>query len=188
MRIITLGVDCGVTFRLRDLKIKQENSLFEWWASPIFKEVVDVLEKCLNGEKLVVVNTHMVGNHNYEGTTIRTAHYIGKTGERSIDAIVDRRSERLREYLCGSEKVIFMRELGGDNILETVKRFKEVIERFNPSLQYKLIIMDNSLEPCEPLEHVFFYKIDRSKYMEYIYNCFGEHPPIVPRIITDMDP
>lgn len=194
MIIIPLGCDCNISFKLQKLGIKQENSIFEWWASTNLKDVVFILEKilmCQTPEIDGPNNTIWPGNHIFKGADIRTAHYINKSGEGSLEYIIPRRCERLRKQLMTTENVLFIRENQGNYSytydIEVLRYFKRVIEKYNPSLKYKLLNINyhaHIFGECDIPEIIHCYHHD-SLYYQHIYNCFNEHPPKMCSIITD---
>ena len=189
MRLVVLGYNCTITFALQELCIKQSNSLFEWWLSPQFSEVLDVLEKCLKKEPLVVEYGKCFDNHSFQNAIIRTSHYIGKTGEQSVEAIVERRAKRLHEFLESDEQIVFLRneEPPNTTTFEEAKRFKQLIANYYPSAKYVLILLQTPTF-SETLESVFEFEDDPKKYIEYIMQCVGEVPPKTECFIHDLCP
>lgn len=169
MIIISLGYDCTVTKQLEGMGLRQQDSPFDWWASPRFSDVLSVMERILNGQEIGLDPPHLSsipGNHLMTGTLIRTNHYVGVD---NFAETMNRRCKRFEENIRSSENVLFVREQECDDSPPDLELFKKLIETFNPALNYSLLILySNGFTPCK-LSRVFEYPFDGgSKMGEYI--------------------
>jgi len=164
IKIILIGRCCRISFDFISLSLKQETSLFEWTWTDTLSEINFIIRKIINNEKINIIRID--GNDFFEGTNIKTSHYIDK----DYESIVLRRRQRLIDNILSNDEILFVR----DDVLHTIQKqeiedFFSLIKTINPSVSCKMLLLSD-LESFTIIEHpnLIHKKYDKSQYLTYI--------------------
>ena len=166
--IIIIGRCCRISFDfIRSNLKKQATSLFEWTWTDTLTEINYVLNRLLFDLPIHIIR---IDNDDvFEGTNIKTSHYI----DRNYQEIVDRRAMRLKNTLRNSNQILFVRDDLLNTIqLDEIQEFFSIIHCFNPKLECKLLLLSND-KNFTPIKFpgLYHYPYDQSRYESYIESC-----------------
>lgn len=168
-KLIILGRCCRVTCDMIKLGYKKESSMFEWLWTDNLSDINFIIAKLINTEPLYVFRNQ----HNQDqitGTSIISSHYTNS----DYFQILERRSKRFINDLSSNDPILFIR----DDVMSTItlsdlESFKELINRINPLLDYKILLLSDSkyYSPlvCTNVIHKIY---DVNRYEEYIDQCY----------------
>lgn len=142
MIVILLGEGCQITWDFDKLKIEKWRSVFEWFLSVKFTDLLYVIKKLSLGETLKVTHQNIYpGNLFLDDTDIRTTHY----SESDLEQVLKRRGDRFIADVKSNEKILFVRYEHPEysTTREDVFEFNRLIEEINPECQYKLLLFAN---------------------------------------------
>ena len=143
MVIILLGEGCQISWDFDKLGIDKSRSIFEWFLSVKFTDILYIINKLITGEELHVTRQDAYrGNLFMDNTDIRTTHY----SEDKLVDILKRRGARFIEQVKSDERILFVRYEHSDykTTIDDVLEFDRLIKMINPNCQYKLLLFANS--------------------------------------------
>jgi hypothetical protein len=173
-KIISLGYNCNVTFLLGHNNLKKESSLFEWFETKNFSDIIDVIEKFsdkyndIENYEINIKPTHKSKGVIIEKNSIYSAHY-------NIDnfrEIFNRRCKRFFNDIIKSKNLLFIR-VKNYNIISKVDivRFEKIIRNINPNLEKINILLIDSLENGQNKIHDYKdYDIMLTRYIKMTKN------------------
>jgi hypothetical protein len=136
--IIPLGHNCNITFLLLHTNIKKETSLFEWFATENFTDVIDIIDKFSKiYNEIEKHDINIIPRNNEKGVIIEkdsicSIHYK-KSNYREI---LNRRCKRFFENIKNSKSLLFIRMKNGNIIKsEDINRLKKIVADINPVLE-----------------------------------------------------
>lgn len=158
--IIGLGNTCNVSFAMCKMKLRAASTLFEWFVSTDFEDILKVLEKLHTDgvDGLRAVGSH-IGSVKFEGTMIYSGHYAPNV----YQPIMKRRAERLLDDIHNhSKNCVFMRiEDKPFTTFEQVEKFFHILDKIDPDHRCFLILIqigENMPRYEHPrLFHAFFH-------------------------------
>jgi hypothetical protein len=137
-KIIPLGYNCNVTFLLGHNNLKKESSLFEWFETKSFSDIIDVIEKLskiyenIENNDINIIPSHKEHGVIIEKNSIYSAHYSKK----NYREIFNRRCKRFFYDIKTSKKLLFVRVKNYNYINKNeMIRFKNLIEKINPNIE-----------------------------------------------------
>jgi hypothetical protein len=148
-KIIPLGYNCNVTFLLGHTNLKKESSLFEWFETKSFSDIIDVIEKLskiydnIENCKINITPSKKPSGVIIEKDSIYSAHY-SKTNYKEI---FDRRCKRFFDDIKNSKSLLFIRVKNYNSINKNdITKFKNLIKSINPELKkLNLLLIDDEI-------------------------------------------
>jgi hypothetical protein len=146
-KIIPLGFNCNVTFLLGHNNLKKESSLFEWFETKNFEDIVDVIEKLskiyndIENHDINFKHSNKPNGVIIEKDSIFSAHY----NIHNYREIFNRRCKRFFDDIIKSKSLLFMRVKINNNIDDKIiSKFENIIRTINPNLEkLNLMLIDN---------------------------------------------
>lgn len=139
MIIILLGEGCQISWDFDKLKIEKRRSIFEWFLSVKFTDLLCVIKKLSLGETLKVTRQNIYhGNLFMDETDIRTTHY----SESNLEQVLKRRGDRFIDDIKSNEKILFVRyeHAAYSTTEDDIHEFNTLIRGINPECQYNLLL------------------------------------------------
>lgn len=141
---IVLGGGCDVSFALESLDIKQKSSVFEWFSSIEFQDVLDAILGKFQNVKLISEN-----GVRWKDTSIHSSHYHLP----HYQQIFDRRSKRFLDEIQGSKPIVFIRkdidEDRGQTTIQQMLEFCDFVTKENPQLDFSVIWIQCPEKECD---------------------------------------
>ena len=142
--IILLGEGCQISWDFDKLDIKKSRSIFEWFLSVKFTDILYIIKKIATRQDLKVDSgDHRQYNNNLymDNTDIRTTHYTIP----DLESALKRRSIRFIDQVESNKTLLFVRyEHPGYSTTENdLVEFDELIKLINPNCKYNLLIFAN---------------------------------------------
>jgi hypothetical protein len=138
-KIIALGTCCQITWDLEKYGLRDESSVFEWYDSPLFKDILKIMKIIGNQEKIAITTRepeYPPDNLFLEDTRIKTGHYTID----ELPAILERRALRFVQFIRSEQPILFVRHERNNVTLDDVEEFKRIVESINPSCNYNLLL------------------------------------------------
>lgn len=142
MIIVLLGEGCQISWDFDKLKINKKRSIFEWFLSVKFTDILYIINKLINGDELRVTYQDIYrGNLFMDNTDIRTTHYT----ESDLVDVLKRRGSRFIEQVRSGESILFVRyehseyTTSKDDLLE----FDKLIKKINADCYYNFLLFAN---------------------------------------------
>jgi hypothetical protein len=142
MIIVLLGEGCQISWDFDKLEINKNRSIFEWFLSVKFTDILYIINKLIIGDELCVTRQDIYrGNLFMDNTDIRTTHY---TEDKMID-ILKRRGARFIEQVKSDERILFVRYEHSEyrTSIEDILEFSRLIKEINPKCVYNLLLFAN---------------------------------------------
>lgn len=139
MIIILLGEGCQISWDFDKLEIEKTRSIFEWFLSVKFTDLLYIIKKLSVGETLKVTHQNVYpGNLFMDETDIRTTHY----SESDLEQVLKRRGDRFINHVKSNEKILFVRYEHAEysTTEDDIHEFNTLIRGINPECQYNLLL------------------------------------------------
>jgi hypothetical protein len=138
-KIISIGKCCQITWDLQKYGLRDESSVFEWYDSSRFKDVLKIMRMIANREEIPLTEDlpNFPDNLFLANTRIRTSHYTKET----LPSILKRRADRFIDCIKSSQPLLFVRDECDGISLEDVEEFKMIVESINPNCNYNLLLV-----------------------------------------------
>lgn len=152
--IVPIGFNCNITFLLGHNNLKKESSLFEWFETKSFSDIVDVLEKISNStddiQNIPINIIPNIKNHGViiEKDSIFSAHY----NVNYYRDVFNRRCKRLFNDMKTAKRILFIRVKKANNLDNNdVIRLKNLIHKINPNIEkLNLLLIADHNYPIDP--------------------------------------
>lgn len=177
--IILLGEGCQISWDFDKLQIEKTRSIFEWFLSVKFTDILYIINKLISGDELCVTRQDIYrGNLFMDKTDIRTTHYI----ESKLVDVLQRRGSRFIDQVKSDEPILFVRyehseySTSKDDIFE----FDKLIKMINPDCRYNLLLFashgkTNLLEDLPGNAYHVLYNSDINVLRNYITEFETKH-------------
>jgi len=135
-KIIALGCCCQITFDLEKYGMRDESSVFEWYDSPLFNDILTIMNMIATGKEVPLIERSPFKKNIFlADTNIRTDHYT----KEALPEIFKRRADRFIEYIKSDIPLLFIRhDRKGISLLE-LEEFKRIVEGIHPACNYHLL-------------------------------------------------
>jgi hypothetical protein len=171
-----LGYHCNITNIMIRLRLKKETSLFEWFQIGSFQYVTDVILSIYNKIDDNIIKYYS-GEMKLLHDQLYSYHYHNIE---EFKVIFKRRAERFLNMLKQEEVLFLTMNPKGVKIPECeLRTFHDCIQKINPYLKWKILIIDTDNSHEYYLPYVISKSIPWSYYEEQIPtsldNLFKEH-------------
>ena len=174
MLIILLGEGCQVSWDIDKLYTDKDKprSIFEWFLSIKFTDILTIINKLHIGEELEVTRRENDSDNLFmDHTDIRTTHF----SKSELYEILKRRGKRFIDQVKSDEDILFIRYEHPEYITtqDDLQQFETLIKQINPECMYNLLLFTaydnlNLLPRCHNTISVLHDK--RKDLQEYIRN------------------
>jgi hypothetical protein len=140
-KLVALGSCCEITYDIERYGLRDESSVFEWYASNSFKDIIKIMNMIATGVEVPFAVRPEFGPDIFlADTDIHTLHYTLET----LPSIFKRRATRFIDFVKSDLPLLFIRHDRQGISLEDLEEFKRIIESINPKCNYHLLC---SVEP-----------------------------------------
>jgi hypothetical protein len=166
MKLIPLGYHCNITYLTKELGIRQETGLFEWFESKRLQYITDVINSIKNG-----IDTDIIQGEDYYIWLLNEYLYSYHYTLEDYKGIFQRRAQRFLDTIRNSTELLFARiqtHLAEDTTAEEIEAFCEAIHSINPNLSITFLLVDTIFKgdelprlghtSCKLIERLFFYE------------------------------
>ena len=164
MIIILLGEGCQISWDVEKLKLDKNRSIFEWFLSVKFPDILHIIKKLSCDEELEITTQEKYKDNLFmDNTDIRSTHY----SHTNLKEILKRRGKRFIDDVKSNEKILFIRYEHCEYATteNDIKEFDTLIKNINPECNYNLLIFANvnktnllnyNLKDNLPYRHVLY--------------------------------
>lgn len=142
MIIVLLGEGCQISWDFDKLEINKKRSIFEWFLSVKFTDILYIINKLITREELCVTRQDIYrGNLFMDNTDIRTTHYT----ESDLVDVLKRRGARFMEQVRSGKPILFVRYEHSEYATskDDIVQFDKLIKMINADCRYNLLLFAN---------------------------------------------
>jgi hypothetical protein len=155
-RIISLGGDCSVAGSLRDLKYKEASYMFDWVVSDI-NFVIESFETEFKIFDNLFDNCVKSGNGKLKYDNKIYFYHDSLIVNKEIKQKYIRRSNNLKILLNSGKSILFVRKSKNDSLFK-IKKLKDIIKKTFPTLNFKILLINNVKEDNNDKDIIHIYK------------------------------